>query len=154
MRRRLREAVFAAYGRKCLKCGSDYKMAIDHIIPVSCGGTNDTNNLQPLCGRCNSSKRAKTIDYRQVAVPVVIPEGDYLDNSQITHRMFPIRLPITLYNRLVEIAESQDRSVSYIIRKCVEQCYPEQKTTTDRPDRTTDTKADYQTDRPQDTKEG
>ena len=55
------------YGSKCLKCERrepEIKLTIDHIVPVSRGGTNDLNNLQPLCFSCNSSKRVKIEDWR------------------------------------------------------------------------------------------
>lgn len=53
------------YGNKCLSCGRpDAKLTQDHVIPLSMGGTNYISNIQPLCGPCNSSKGAKTIDYR------------------------------------------------------------------------------------------
>jgi 5-methylcytosine-specific restriction endonuclease McrA len=53
------------YGNKCLRCGrTDVKLTVDHVIPLSKGGTNYINNIQPLCGSCNSSKLNKTIDYR------------------------------------------------------------------------------------------
>jgi hypothetical protein len=67
----LREAVFAAYGRKCLCCGSVENLAIDHVTPTSRNGTDDPTNLQPLCKRCNSRKGNRTIDYRTVIVPIV-----------------------------------------------------------------------------------
>lgn len=50
--------------KKCLKCGSEKRLSIDHIIPISKGGLNELDNLQCLCVRCNSKKRDKTIDYR------------------------------------------------------------------------------------------
>jgi len=50
-------------GGICLKCG-DKNITIDHIIPLSKGGTHCKNNVQPLCRKCNSSKGVKTIDYR------------------------------------------------------------------------------------------
>lgn len=59
-----RDKVLELHGSICLCCGSDKKITIDHIIPVFKGGGNDINNLQPLCHRCNSSKRIKIIDYR------------------------------------------------------------------------------------------
>lgn len=31
-------------------------MSIDHIVPVSKGGTNERSNLRVLCTRCNSKK--------------------------------------------------------------------------------------------------
>lgn len=34
-------------------------LEIDHIVPVSLGGTNDIDNLQTLCSCCNASKGAR-----------------------------------------------------------------------------------------------
>ena len=41
----------------CVFCGKPKKLTRDHIVPISKGGTNDINNIQPLCASCNSSKR-------------------------------------------------------------------------------------------------
>lgn len=40
----------------CVHCGKRRKLTIDHILPLSKGGTNHAWNLQPLCKPCNSSK--------------------------------------------------------------------------------------------------
>lgn len=41
----------------CVYCG-DASTTIDHIVPVSRGGTGEWKNLAPACVPCNSSKQA------------------------------------------------------------------------------------------------
>lgn len=64
------QAVLDLYGSACLACGSDDPPTIDHVIPISQGGSNTVDNVQPLCNSCNGRKRAKTIDYRPGAAMV------------------------------------------------------------------------------------
>jgi 5-methylcytosine-specific restriction endonuclease McrA len=52
------------YNNKCACCGKEGNLTVDHIIPLSSGGTNYIENIQPLCSVCNSIKATKTIDYR------------------------------------------------------------------------------------------
>lgn len=52
------------YDYRCLCCGEKKPLTVDHVIPLSKGGSNGIENCQPLCGSCNSSKRANHIDYR------------------------------------------------------------------------------------------
>ena len=47
------------YKFACVECGSGDRLEIDHIKPVSRGGTDEISNLQILCKHCNCSKGAK-----------------------------------------------------------------------------------------------
>lgn len=42
----------------CVNCNTTKDLTIDHIKPLSKGGTNNINNLQILCRSCNASKGA------------------------------------------------------------------------------------------------
>lgn len=46
------------YGGLCWLCQLPYT-DIDHVKPVSKGGTNWPANLRPICGKCNKSKSNK-----------------------------------------------------------------------------------------------
>jgi hypothetical protein len=53
--RRARALAFQVYGKSCLKCGEN-ATEIDHILEVANGGTDDIENLQPLCRMCHQAK--------------------------------------------------------------------------------------------------
>jgi 5-methylcytosine-specific restriction protein A len=48
-----RERIFARDRYRCRDCGVDHDLTIDHVIPVSKGGTNEVKNLRTLCAPCN-----------------------------------------------------------------------------------------------------
>lgn len=56
-------ALKRAYLFTCPACGESepqIKLTVDHIIPISKGGSNTSDNIQPLCGSCNTKKWATT----------------------------------------------------------------------------------------------
>lgn len=57
-------SILKLYGPSCLCCGEIKPLTMDHIVPISCGGSHTSDNVQPLCLTCNSSKGIQTIDYR------------------------------------------------------------------------------------------
>ena len=54
-------------GDVCPACLLAYSDSIDHIIPLSKGGSNHPTNLQFLCCTCNSKKSVTRTDYRTKA---------------------------------------------------------------------------------------
>jgi len=61
------EHLYRLYPR-CLCCGTEDNLSIDHIIPLSKGGSNHLDNLQVLCRSCNSSKKTQVTDYRYSSI--------------------------------------------------------------------------------------
>lgn len=56
------KAILSAQDHRCAYCRTDLRKAkrhLDHIMPLSRGGSNDPSNLQWLCAPCNLSKGAK-----------------------------------------------------------------------------------------------
>jgi 5-methylcytosine-specific restriction endonuclease McrA len=72
------ELVIATYGGACLSCAKP-EVTIDHIVPVSAGGRNEIDNVQPLCGFCNGSKGVKTIDFRPAPIAELLAEAERLE---------------------------------------------------------------------------
>ena len=66
----------------CIYCGSNEKLTVDHMIPLSRGGPDHPDNAVWVCGRCNSSKGDKRLyEYFSLEKRNQIPriaEGKYL----------------------------------------------------------------------------
>ena len=52
-------ALCRRFSWRCCGCRLRTKLTVDHIIPVSLGGTSFIENIQPLCQSCNSKKLNK-----------------------------------------------------------------------------------------------
>jgi len=57
------ELLLKNLGKMCAKCGSLTNIEKDHIKPLSIGGRNSIDNLQPLCRSCNAKKYNKEVNY-------------------------------------------------------------------------------------------
>jgi CRISPR/Cas system Type II protein with McrA/HNH and RuvC-like nuclease domain len=51
-----RRAVWERDNSTCQHCETQERLTIDHIIPVSRGGSDELDNLQILCRSCNARK--------------------------------------------------------------------------------------------------
>jgi 5-methylcytosine-specific restriction endonuclease McrA len=60
------DALCSVYGYTCLCCGvTDQRLEADHVVPLTGGGLDSIENIQPLCGECNRRKFTAIIDYRR-----------------------------------------------------------------------------------------
>ncbi len=57
----------ARFDFRCVCCGKRSLLESDHVRPLSTGGDNSIENIQPLCESCNASKNTKHADYREDA---------------------------------------------------------------------------------------
>lgn len=56
---KLRKQILAS--GECVACGAEDSLVIDHKVPISRGGSDLIENLQPLCRTCNIAKGTKAM---------------------------------------------------------------------------------------------
>jgi len=54
--------VMARDKSRCVYCGSEDNLVIDHLIPLLLGGDNEPDNLVAACRKCNSGKAGKLFE--------------------------------------------------------------------------------------------
>jgi 5-methylcytosine-specific restriction endonuclease McrA len=47
---------------KCLRCGDDSWLEMDHVVPLALGGAHLASNVQPLCKECSHYKGANQVE--------------------------------------------------------------------------------------------
>jgi len=55
-KRMWRQKIKEEWGHQCAYCGSEENLTIDHIVPQSKGGLDNTKNVVCCCHSCNQSK--------------------------------------------------------------------------------------------------
>lgn len=71
---KIRARILIRDGYCCQYCGSENATTVDHVIPISKGGTDDPDNLVAACTRCNYSKGDRTgAFFGQGRTPLTLP---------------------------------------------------------------------------------
>ena len=86
-----RNAIARSQGRKCIYCGvrlTVKNLQIDHMDPVSRGGSNDYDNLQALCRRCNARKGKHTDREFRERYRELVGDYRYPPDQRIPQRYF------------------------------------------------------------------
>ncbi len=65
--------VFQKDKYRCVECGANSDLTIDHIVPVSKGGSDLLHNLQTMCQSCNLKKSNKHTTFWQDILGFVRP---------------------------------------------------------------------------------
>lgn len=109
--KKLRFEVFKRDSFTCQYCGRmapDVVLEIDHINPVSKGGTNDILNLVTSCTECNRGKSDRTLDDSSV---VVVQQKQL---AEMNERRVQLQMMIEWRNGLAEILETQVDAIDSI----------------------------------------
>lgn len=77
------DRIFRRDGYRCLRCGSGYKLTLDHILPCANGGGSDDWNLQTLCRPCNLWKGNRYINFRKE-----LEEDQFAEMKRILHQKY------------------------------------------------------------------
>ena len=75
-----RKEIYDMYDGHCAYCGYKIRydeMVIDHILPISKGGSNKIENLFPSCGDCNAYKYNLTLGEFRVKVNMIYDDNDF-----------------------------------------------------------------------------
>ena len=84
IRRERRLAIYMRDGLACVWCGSGLEdegvtLSLDHVVPVSKGGLNNSKNLVTSCRKCNSVRGDRSLEDFACAV------ASYLNNNITAH---------------------------------------------------------------------
>jgi 5-methylcytosine-specific restriction endonuclease McrA len=61
-KRMWRNAIFERDGHRCVYCGCDRNLTIDHVRPRSRGGATNAENCATACRSCNQAKGSMHVE--------------------------------------------------------------------------------------------
>lgn len=76
--------IYKRDGYRCVACGSANQLTVDHIKPVSVGGSNEPGNLQTMCHNCNTRKGNYMPTWFERYFPIIThKQGHNLKNEML-----------------------------------------------------------------------
>lgn len=106
---KLRQPVLKRDGFKCVYCGDDENLVVDHVVPVAKGGWTDLDNLVAACRACNSGKSGRTPE--EAGYRVIDPNAAVLVTLAVTKWRDSIQ-PVTVNDPRARASESESVSES------------------------------------------
>lgn len=101
MKKTVRDNLLNKFGERCQVCGATgIPLVLDHIVPISAGGTNDEGNLTLLCANCNQSianRRFTEMEFNDYLYKLLTRSADFEDVrlEERLSREKPFRADIT-----------------------------------------------------------
>jgi len=81
-----RTSLLETFENKCSICNLELTYyEIDHIKPLASGGTNEIENLQPLCADCHKQKTKSEQELGEYDDHKALPEASYFNNNVFTN---------------------------------------------------------------------
>lgn len=125
----LRAAVFKRDNYTCKSCGRKDNLTVDHIVQLSCGGTNNLENLQTLCKYCHEEKDNRKIfnrsfnhdnyygshttsDPKLLIIETAIKNGSKIKISYID------MLQKTTYREISPTHFTKEHGIAYLVAFC------------------------------------
>lgn len=105
-----RLAIYLRDGCACAWCGASVEqgaqLTLDHLLPVSKGGTNNEANLVTACQRCNSSRGNRSVEQFASAV------AQYVD-----HGVSAVDIAVYVRNRPANLRKFREEAKNLIARR-------------------------------------
>jgi predicted RNase H-like nuclease (RuvC/YqgF family) len=113
MKESLRKTVLKRDKYKCVYCGSEEDLQVDHKIPRKYGGSDNISNLVTACKRCNIEKNAKLQDDLKKAVVSISgwENGHYFEDRVPTSLLRDTKEKVQKLQRKVK---SKDREIELL----------------------------------------
>lgn len=124
---RHREEIYERDGHRCVYCGTESDLTIDHKIPVKLGGQHCVSNLVTACRSCNARKGARlSIDLKRAVgiEEVMSPVEKHGRANEVAHMRQEIeslrsRLAVAtmLRDSAIELLGSQQKLYADLLKK-------------------------------------
>ena len=107
--RRFYDEIFSRDNYRCVYCGSTTDLVVDHVVPVSAGGSSDLRNLVTACRGCNNRKGARQIPFQRRLKLAPVP-------GRVERKRLVFYVDAEQLQELKENAQSMDLRLGQLVR--------------------------------------